>query len=142
MKSKVNLKVMIKLVIISIIFVQTSNSLCPSEPNCTCDPQTKCPKCQIQWAPPQSLMKRCPNSCNCMVRSHDRTLLLHCSNKNLQESPTLSNSMLHEFPFIEFNISYNSIKQLPIIELTGCVINIYAQHNSIKQISIENIPDQ
>lgn len=99
-KSKLNLKV---IVIISIIFVQTANSLCPNESMCNCDPQMdklkkNCPQCETcPLDLPQSAQKICPKKCSCVVRTYDQTLLIDCSNKNLHESPILPNFYLINF---------------------------------------------
>lgn len=93
---------------------------------------------------PQSSEKRCPNKCTCMVRPDDRTLMVDCSNADLTEVPDLPNSILHQFLCTEFNISFNQIKELPIVSSNSYinVREIYAQNNTIKKISIENIPEQ
>lgn len=93
---------------------------------------------------PQSSERRCPTNCSCMVRTDDRTLLVDCSNANLIEVPDLPYSMLHQFVSTELNISFNQIKELPIISSRSYtnVKKLFAQNNTIKQISIENIPDE
>lgn len=93
---------------------------------------------------PQSLDRKCPVKCSCMIRPEDQTLLVDCSNADLHQIPDLPNLILQKFESTEMNISFNHIEDLPIISLNNYsnLKEIHAQNNSITKILDENIPDQ
>ena len=90
--------------------------------------------------------KLCPSQCICVRRPSDKVLTIACQNisivPHLPPYRTLTDIKLSK---IQLRINGNSIERLPSKQRDlnyNDVTEIYASHNSIRCIVIENIPDQ
>lgn len=88
----------------------------------------------------------CPSSCLCDRRPFDSFLIVKCTNISsvplMPRFKTLKDIKLDK---IELSISANGIKSLPSKKCDhnfNDVTIIHASHNSIQQISVDNIPDR
>lgn len=85
--------------------------------------------------------KRCPQGCNCWVRSFDKMLMVNCSNGNLTQLPALPN-IEGQLAGTELYVENNNLTQLPLASLPGygSVVKIYAAGNNLSMIEGSQLP--
>lgn len=89
-----------------------------------------------------SLITKCPNRCTCWIRPYDKTLFINCSNAELIKVPILPHPEIFKLKSISLNIENNHLIRLPHADISGYsdIKEIYARHNNINEISMDNIP--
>ncbi|GAB0099786.1 TOLL [Sergentomyia squamirostris] len=91
-----------------------------------------------------SQIKRCPQGCQCWVRTADLALLVNCSNAGLSSVPNLPEPSNSSLKYIILYLENNFITRLPKITDTGYdkVRYLYAKNNNISHIVEDNLPPQ
>lgn len=87
--------------------------------------------------------KKCPNQCDCYVRTIDSTAIFNCSNTNLSKIPQLPDIRSLGLKFYELHIENNNITTLTMANTTGyrSVNHIFAKNNSIDKPLPEHLPN-
>lgn len=90
------------------------------------------------------LSNECPRNCSCFKRPFDKSLIVNCSNANLNELPYLPFPIKFNLTFSELFIENNQLTALPSIhnhsDGYAMVREIHARNNSIKELTSKNIP--
>lgn len=89
---------------------------------------------------PGTTKPKCPNECQCMLRSIDRHLLLECeSNVNFDALPSASNIT---YKHTELKIENKNLTHLPSEQSLGFrdITHLLVSGNQISQITVENLP--
>lgn len=81
----------------------------------------------------------CPKNCSCAWRPHDKSILVNCTNQNLNQFPELNINLSSKYPFnqIELHLEGNKLVAGPNSNLTGYgnVTKLYLSNNNIRSIS-------
>ncbi|XP_055906908.1 protein toll [Eupeodes corollae] len=86
--------------------------------------------------------ERCPEGCECMVRPFDRVLILNCSNARFTKIPILPTLNTPNSNGTILYVENNNLSSLPNLTAPGYanVVHLYAAHNNISQIDVQNLP--
>lgn len=77
----------------------------------------------------------CPDNCSCSKRPFDKTFIVDCSNKSLDEVPKLSGVIPKECNQTEVHLEYNNLNSIPENETNlSNVTKMYLFHNSISKL--------
>lgn len=85
-------------------------------------------------------LEKCPKSCKCFGRPHDRALIVDCENAGLLESPQVL-PILPGLNHTEINLRGNKLTRLPNVAQPGykLVTKIYASGNNITRLDDSNL---
>lgn len=77
-------------------------------------------------------LERCPDYCQCFQRTHDKSYIVDCSNKNFTKSPNLT--MFDSAIPKELNMIGNNLKELTKIHGGDNITKLYLADNDIEKL--------